>query len=367
VQVRCDEGLAIHIGPEPCAFAREGLGEASVGESIGQPLSRERNHHPGADVVRLTEGETEGRASASAPTARRGQRPWHVRKLSTREPGGLLIDPAAARPLGPRREGEEPTPSMHDLEKSDPAIVAGKPANNPGQPGAELVEPRAGTKGNAGQQSTHRTQGRGSVSQALDRIRTAARQRKTERFTALFHHLTIGALREAFYALRRNAAPGVDGVRWPDYEADLEANLSDLHTRVHRGAYRARPARRQYIPKADGRQRPLAIAALEDKIVQRAVATVLEALYEEDFLDFSYGFRPGRSQHDALDALCVGIGHRKVNYILDADIRSFFDTVDREWLIRFLRHRVGDERIIRLILKWLTAGVLEEDTLTVGD
>jgi hypothetical protein len=231
---------------------------------------------------------------------------------------------------------------MDGREKSDPAIVAVKPTNKAGQPGAELVEPRAGTEGKAGQQSTRRAQNRESVSQALDRIRQAARHRKKERFTTLFHHISLDLLRMAFLDLKRNAAPGVDGLTWRDYEADLDRNLTDLHDRVHRGAYRALPSRRRYIPKADGRQRPLAIAALEDKIVQRATVTVLNAIYEEDFLGFSYGFRPRRSQHDALDALVVGISSTKMNYILDADIAGFFDAVSQEWLVRFLNHRIGD-------------------------
>src|SRR3954452_3464863 len=208
---------------------------------------------------------------------------------------------------------------MNGRERSDPAIVAVKPTNKAGQPAAEPGEPRAGTKGNTGQQSTCRAQNRESVSQALDRVRTAARQRKKERFTTLFHHLSIDLFREAFLALRRDAAPGVDGLTWQYYEADLERNLMDLHDRVHRGAYRALPSRRRYIPKSDGRQRPLAVAALEDKIVQKAMVAVLNAIYEEDFLGFSYGFRPRRSQHDALDALMVGISSTKVNYILDCD------------------------------------------------
>ena len=200
---------------------------------------------------------------------------------------------------------------MHGREKSDPAIVAAKPTNKAGKPAAEPVEPRTGTKRNADQQSTLRTLGRARVSQALGRVRQAARQRKKEKFTALFHHVTIDLLREAFFALKRDAAPGVDGVTWEDYEADLEPKLADLHDRVHRGAYRAQPSRRRYIPKADGKQRPLAVAALEDKIVQRATAAVLNAIYEEDFLGFSYGFRPQRGQHDALDALVVGITSTK--------------------------------------------------------
>jgi group II intron reverse transcriptase/maturase len=205
------------------------------------------------------------------------------------------------------------------------------------------------------------------VSQALGRVRQVARARKKERFTALLHHINMDLLRLSFYALKRSAAPGVDGVRWKDYEAALESNLRGLHDRVHRGAYRALPSRRKYIPKPDGRQRPLGIAALEDKILQRAVVAVLNAIYEEDFLGFSYGFRPKRSQHDALDALMVGIQRRKVNWILDADYRSFFDTVSHSWLLRFLRHRIGDERILCLIGKWLKAGVLEEGVVTESE
>src|SRR4051794_24197368 len=256
---------------------------------------------------------------------------------------------------------------MHDHEKSDPAIVARKPTNAAGRPAAEPVERRAGAEGNAGQRSTHRAQDRASVSQALGRVRQAARHRKKERFTALLHHLRPGLLREAFLALRRDAAPGADGLTWRDYEAELEPRLADLHARVHRGAYRARPSRRRYIPKPDGRQRPLAIAALEDKIVQKATVAVLNAIHEEDFLGLSYGFRPGRGQHDALDALAVGITGTMVNWILDADIRSFFDSVSQEWLVRFLEHRIGDPRIIRLIRKWLRAGILEDGVVTVSD
>src|SRR5436190_16508312 len=266
---------------------------------------------------------------------------------------------------------------MHGHEKSDPAIVAvklaNKIANSPvahcaGEPAvAEPVEPRAGTKGNAGQQSTYRTQSRVNVSQALERIRQVARERKKERFTALFHHISTDLLEEAFFELKEDGAPGVDRLTWKDYEADHERNLGDLHDRVHRGAYRALPSRRVYIPKPDGRQRPLAVAALEDKVVQRAVVMLLNAIYEEDFLGMSYGFRPGRGTHDALDALCGGIHSKKVSFILDADIQSFFDTVNQEWLIRVVEHRIGDRRIIRLIGKWLKAGVMEEEVVTVSD
>jgi RNA-directed DNA polymerase len=256
---------------------------------------------------------------------------------------------------------------MHDRGKSDSAIVAAKPTNNAGPPAAEPVEPRAGTKRNTGEQSTHRTQSRARVTQALARVRKTARQRKKEKFTALFHHLSVDLLREAFLVLKRDAAPGMDGLRWQAYAADLERNLTDLHARVQRGAYRASPSRRTYIPKADGRQRPLAVVALEDKIVQRATVAVLNCIYEEEFLGFSYGFRPKRSQHDALDALAVGITDKKVNFILDADVRSFFDEVSQRWLIRFVEHRIGDPRIIRLIQKWLKAGVLEDGVVTVSE
>jgi group II intron reverse transcriptase/maturase len=198
------------------------------------------------------------------------------------------------------------------------------------------------------------------VSSELDRVRQLARKDKDVRFTALLHHVTVDRLREAYRAIRPGAAPGVDGVTWRDYGRDLEANLRDLHARVHRGAYRARPTRRVFIPKPDGRLRPLGIAALEDKILQRAVVEVLNAIYEQDFLGFSYGFRPGRSQHDALDALAVGIARKKVNWVLDADIRDFFTRLDQGWLERFLEHRIADTRVLRLIQKWLRAGVIED-------
>jgi RNA-directed DNA polymerase len=265
---------------------------------------------------------------------------------------------------GPRREGDELKPTMHDAEKSDPAIVAVKPANNAERSVAEPVERRAGAEENAGQAGTLRTPSREGVSHGLDRVRTAARLDGKKRFTALLHHVDIDGLRTAYLALKREAAPGVDGVTWIDYGHGLEARLEDLHGRVHRGAYRAQPSRRRFIPKPDGRLRPLGVAVLEDKIVQRAVAEVLNAIYEEDFLGFSYGFRPGRSQHDALDALAVGIERTAVNWILDADIAGFFDAVDHEWLVRFVEHRIGDRRVVRLIRKWLKAGVMEDGQVT---
>src|SRR6266513_1173259 len=255
----------------------------------------------------------------------------------------------------------------HGRGESDSAIVAGKPTNKAERSAAEPVEPRVEAEGNASQQSMGRAQSRGTVSQALARIRQAARQRKKEKFTALLHHISIDQLDEAFFELKEDAAPGVDGLSWADYEQNFERNLEDLHARIHRGAYRALPSRRVYIAKPDGRQRPLAIAALDDKIVQRATVAVLNAIYEEDFLGFSYGFRPKRGQHDALDALAVGIGTKRVNFILDADVVSFFDSVSKEKLVQFVEHRVGDPRIIRLIQKWLKAGVLEDGVVTVSE
>lgn len=253
---------------------------------------------------------------------------------------------------------------MHGREKSDSAKVAMKPANKAGQPAAEWAERRVEAKGNTAESRTRRTPSRESVFQGLDRVRQTAKARQKERFTALLHHVSVDLLKDAYFWLKRNAAPGVDGVTWQDYAQDLEANIVDLHARIHRGAYRALPSRRKYIAKPDGRQRPLGIAALEDKIVQRALVEVLNAIYEEDFLGFSYGYRPERSQHDALDALATAITRMKVNWILDADVRSFFDSVSHDWLIRFVEHRVGDQRVIRLLRKWLKAGVMEDGAIT---
>lgn len=248
----------------------------------------------------------------------------------------------------------------HEREKSDPLVVPVKLVNKAGLPAAEPVEGSGGAKRNASQQSMVRTQSREAMSQARARIREAVNRNKGEKLTALLHHVTVDALRWSFLNLKKNAAVGLDGVTWEHYAMDLEANLSGLHARVHAGTYRALPSRRVFIPKADGKQRPLGIAAIEDKIVQKAVAALLTPVYEAQFLGFSYGFRPGRGQHDALDALAFGIKTRKVNWILDADIARFFDTISHEWLIRFIEHRVGDRRIVRLIQKWLKAGVLEE-------
>jgi RNA-directed DNA polymerase len=249
---------------------------------------------------------------------------------------------------------------MNGNEKSDPAMVAMKPANEPGRPGKERVERRAGAEGNAVGPHGVRAQDRAAPSLGIDRVRKTAQQRKGERFTTLLHHIDAALLRQAYHWLKRDAAPGVDGMTWNAYGDGLEARLRDLEDRIHRGSYRAQPSLRAYIPKPDGRQRPLGIAALEDKIVQRAVVEVLNAIYEADFLGFSYGFRPGRGQHDALDALAVAIESRAVNWILDADIAGFFDNISHERMMLFVEHRIGDRRVLRLIRKWLTAGVVED-------
>jgi len=252
------------------------------------------------------------------------------------------------------------TTDMHVPEKSDCAVVPVNQPNNEGQPSTEAGEGRAQTKENIVQTHMYPTQSGKRMSQGLHGVRQAAKERKQERFTALLQHVNLGLLRDSFYALQRQASPGIDGVTWQEYETGLEDRLIDLHSRVHRGAYRAQPSRRVYIPKADGQQRPLGIAALEDKLVQQAVVTILNQIYEVDFKGFSYGFRPGRSPHQALDALTVGIQRKRVNWVLDADIRGFFDNLSHEWTMRFIEHRVADRRILRLIQKWLKAGVSED-------
>ena len=253
---------------------------------------------------------------------------------------------------------------MNEREKSDRPVVPAKPSNNAAQAAAEAVEGRGLREGNAvGKTRPGLRAGVGGPS-ALDRVRRIAEQDMGARFTALLHHVDVDRLRAAYWALNPKAATGVDGVTWLEYGFDLEGNLRDLHARVHRGSYRARPSRRAYIPKPDGRQRPLGIAALEDKILQRAVVEVLNAIYEADFLGFSYGFRPGRSPHQALDALAAAIQKRKVSWILDADIRGYFEHIDRSWMARFLEHRIGDRRVLRLIQKWMDAGVIENGEWT---
>ena len=249
---------------------------------------------------------------------------------------------------------------MHERGKSDRPVVPASLPDKVVRAAAEVGEERGRAKGNTVSKPRPGHSAGTDASSALGRVREVARRDKDARFTALLHHVSLERLWAAYRAVRPQAAPGVDGVTWADYGQDLEANLRDLHGRVQSGRYRAKPSRRAYIPKADGRLRPLGIAALEDKIVQRAVVEVINAVYEVDFRGFSYGFRPGRSPHDALDALAVGIQRKRVNWVLDADIRDFFGQLDRAWLRRFLQHRIADKRVLRLVDKWLAAGVIED-------
>lgn len=252
---------------------------------------------------------------------------------------------------------------MHGRGKSDGLIVPRKRPNKVGgaPPKAEAVEGRGSAKGNAAKRTRFRTQSRADLQHELDRVRQVAERDKGVRFTALWHHVyDIEQLRESYFALKRDSAAGVDGKTWHGYGEGLERKLTDLSKRLKQGAYRAKPVRRGYIPKEDGRQRPIGVTALEDKIVQRSTTEVLNAIYEADFIGFSYGFRPERGPHDALDALAVGIERRKVNWVLDADVRNFFDAIVHEWLIKFVEHRIADERVVRHIKKWLKAGVLED-------
>ena len=349
------EGVATHSGPESCAVRREAGGEALTGESAGQPLSFE-SHLPGADRVVLS-----GRPHGSAR-----YREAHPRPAESRDPGmrghfwrenreacGASGADVPPEPMG-KAEGRNPIGSAAQV--SDEGVIP----TNPVKAAAEPREGRPETEGNSAHPPATGALEPDDVSCGLDRIRRAAKGNGKIRFTSLLHHVTPGLLTDAYRSLKRRAAPGVDGVTWDAYGEDLDANIEGLHQRVHAGVYRAQPSKRAWIPKSDGRMRPLGIAALEDKILQQAVGWILGAIYEQDFAGFSYGFRPGRSQHDALDALWVGITRERVNWILDADIRGFFDSLDHEWLMRFVEHRVADPRILRLLRKWLRAGVSEE-------
>jgi len=298
---------------------------------------------------------------------------------SCTEVGRPRVPPRAASALGAHRKVQELEPMMNEHGKSDRPIVPGKSPNKAGvpgdrssslgwkagQPAAEEMEGRGLAKGNLGQQNAFRTQGRVDAPSELAQIPQTAKSNKDVKFTALMHYIyRIDTLRFAYFQLKRQAAAGVDGETWRHYGEALEANLQNLSHRLKRGAYRAKPVRRVYIPKADGRQRPLGVTALEDKLVQRAAVEVLNHIYETDFLGFSYGFRPGRSQHQALDALWCGLDGRRVNWVLDLDVRSFFDRLSHAWLVQFLQHRIADRRVVRLIQKWLNAGVLEEGKRT---
>jgi group II intron reverse transcriptase/maturase len=357
MKVRYRKEMANHSGPESCGSVREGETEALAGET-GRPAIEPRNQESGMPtLLSEAEGHTghgDNRKSCHDP----------ARSKTLSMPGSLLNRnwevswvPAQAGGTGkaPSRK-----PGIDAHEKSDTPIVPEKPLNK-GEELAEGVEGRGVAKGNADPPPASRTQSRTlSASMGLEGLREKARRDRRVRFTALLHHVTPTLLIESFYALKRQAAVGVDGMTWREYEKILDGRVHELHRRIQTGKYRALPSRRVFIPKADGRQRPLGIASVEDKIVQQAISTILGMIYEQDFLGFSYGFRPGRGQHDALDALCVGIKQRKVNWILDADIRSFFDEIDHDWMMRFLEHRVADKRVLRLIRNWLKAGVVED-------
>lgn len=355
---------ASHADPESCGPVREDCPEALAGADAGEVLSHEINS-PGLPTS-LSEAEGNNALLEMARTERhrRGRRPSACVEASSI---GTGMSPNPACPDGRTQrvvKAARPKAAMHGSGKSEQAIVAKKPPNEGPRLLAwtpeEAAEPRACAKRNPQQQNTSRTQSRThDVPSELQRVRQRARQDRKARFTALLHHLTIDRLRTSFLRLKPKAAAGVDGVHWREYAQDLENHLQALHARLHRGSYRAKPSRRVYIPKADGRQRPLGIASLEDKIVQGATVELLNAIYETDFLGFSYGFRPGRSPHQALDALVAGLKSKKVNWVLDADIRGFFDTIDHGWMQRFVQHRIGDQRVTRLIGKWLKAGVME--------
>ena len=361
------EDLASHDGPESCGCIRKAAPEALTGVRIGRDM------------------EPRNQAVQSADAVKRGGRPYDAQRN-----GELSVDSARSKtpsmcgrsmrenresqPLpsmkgveGRRGKAIGRTPRMHEGGQSDSPIIPAKSANKGTQAPAESMEGRGGAKGNTNQQNTPRTQSRTGVLHALERVRQAAKRDRKAKFTALMHHVTVERLRHAYSELKRHAAPGVDGVTWTQYQANLEENLRELHGRVQKGSYQAQPSRRVYIPKADGKQRPLGIASLEDKIVQRAIVQVLNAIYEVDFLGFSYGFRPGRSQHDALDALATALYIKKVNYVLDADIRGFYDSLDQRWLKRFIEHRIADPRVQRLIQKWMNAGVMEAGSYSVSD
>jgi RNA-directed DNA polymerase len=355
---------ASHPDPESCVGGRKDAGEALTGAHVGQPSSCEIRSSGAPTPWSEAEGNTEGGAigepspgpAQSETLCTRGNSPYGKREIPRVPTGG-----AVGRP----EKVYDRTSGAHAPGKSDGRVVPKKSPNKAGpNPTAEAMEGRRPTEGNTMQTAAFRTQSRLDALDALDRVREAARRDRRARFTALLHHVTVERLQEGFFALKHEAAPGVDGITWEQYEVGLEDRLRDLHRRIHTGTYRAQPSRRVFIPKADGRQRPLGIAALEDKIVQQAVVRVLNQIYEVDFLGFSYGFRPKRSQHDALDALWVGFMGKKVNWVLDADIRGFFDTIDHGWLCKFLEHRIADRRILRLIQQWLKAGVFEDGQWT---
>jgi RNA-directed DNA polymerase len=353
------EGIASHSGPEPCEGGREAALEALDRGICGLGIELRNRVNQDAHDVGPSEGNTEagdkrehvdGPAESKTPCTQRNF------MCENRETPLLPAGSSAGR-----KENAMSDKSLtHGSGESYCGVVPARQPNKGEETPAEAVEERPQAKENTPEPNPRRTPSRESGPNGLGRVREAAKQDQKLRFTALLHHVSIDLLRESYYSLKRKAAPGVDGMTWQEYGQDVEERLVDLHGRIHRGAYRAQASLRAWIPKGDGRQRPLGIAALEDKIVQYAVGTVLNQIWEEDFLGFSYGFRPGRSQQDALDALWVGIVRNKVNLILDLDIRTFFDKLQHNWLIKFVEHRIGDVRVTRLIQKWLKAGVIED-------
>ena len=361
MKVQYGEEVANHSGPESCDATREDCSEALTGE-ISRPAIEPRNQDSGT-LTSLSEAESntnhgDNRKPWGGPT--RSENLCMLRSLSNGSNEISSVSIGIGRMDGAGKVGDR-NPAVYADEKSDTPI---RPRTwpNKGDAPAEANEERGVVDGNSEETTEPRAQNRDKCSsRGLQGVRVAAKRDPKCRFTSLLHHITPELLRDSYFKLSRNAATGVDGVSWRDYESEVRAGrMLELHAEVHSGRYRALPSRRVYIPKADGRLRPLGIAALEDKIVQQAVVTVLNEVYESDFMGFSYGFRPGRSQHDALDALAAGIETRKVNWILDADIVGFFDEIDHDWMIRFLEHRIGDKRIIRLIRKWLMAGTIEQ-------
>jgi RNA-directed DNA polymerase len=359
MKVQHGKDLASHSGPESCGGACEGAAEALIEETGGSAIEP-RNQSSGTPTqLSDAEGNTNQGDICESWDGPARSKTLHTPGHFLHRSWEISAVPGETTPGGPGK-AKSRTPGHPTVEKSDALVLPGKPSNKGDQP-AEMVEGRSAAKGNAEQDPASRTQSRNScASMGLQGVRQAARRDRRLRFTALLHHITPQLLMDSFYSLQKNAAAGVDGVTWREYEKILPQRVTEMHRKIHSGAYRATPSRRVYIPKADGRQRPLGIASIEDKIVQQAVVTVLSAIYEEDFLGFSYGFRPGRGQHDALDALTAGIKSRSVNWIVDADIRSFFDEIDHGWMLRFLEHRIADQRVICLVRKWLEAGVIED-------
>ena len=356
------KGPASHSGPESCAGGGNSAGEALTGENTGREIEL-RNHRSGMPTW-LHEGEGNSAGGAKGKSPVQSAESKALRMCGHSLHGNRESLGASGQDGTPDRSGQATSlsPDMHATRQSHDGIVPEKQPNDDNQYRAseEAVEGRPSIKGNAAGAGGDRTQSRESPCLGLRRVRKAAQQDKGVKFTALLHHITLELLRDSFYALKRTAAPGIDDVTWTEYEVGVEDRLRALHQKVHQGTYHAQPSKRTYIPKADGKLRPLGIAALEDKIVQHAVVMVLNQIYEADFQGFSYGFRPGRSQHQALDALWVALIERRVNWVLDADIRSFFDTINHEWMLKFLEHRIADRRILRLVAKWLRAGVSED-------